>query len=69
MRTSKPRPGKPQNKIETLTAQVDPPMDQHTSRIVLSIGARRYEFIRHAEVREISTEPGQLIQIPKKPAK
>jgi hypothetical protein len=50
--------------IEQLTPQADPPAAHHPHRIVIAIAGKRYEVTLHAEVREITKGPAQVIEMP-----
>jgi hypothetical protein len=58
------KPALAQLPIEQLKPQSEPSAVRYPHRIVLAIAGKRYEFTLHTEVREITTGPAKLIEMP-----
>ena len=49
---------------EGLTPQSDPSAERYTHRTVLNVFGKRFELTRHVAVREITSGPAKVIEMP-----
>jgi hypothetical protein len=50
--------------IEEVAPRPDPPVARYTHKIVLNVFGKRFELTRHVEVREITSGPARVIEMP-----